>query len=98
MKRKSTSEKRKNELTDLNIGRRMIINNGKYEEYIDNLNGKDIALKAIEYAKDKNPYMRAFIRQAYIAAYQQAIKDIYGALWHHNTEEPVNERRNERNS
>ena len=45
----------------------MIINNGKYEEYIDNLNGKDIALKAIEYAKDKNPYMTAFIRQAYTA-------------------------------
>ena len=64
-------------------------------EYIDNLNGKDIALKAIEYAKDKNPYMTAFIRQAYIAAYRQAIKDIYGALWHHHTEEPVNERRNE---
>ena len=64
-------------------------------EYIDNLNGKDIALKAIEYAKDKNPYMKAFIRQAYIAAYQQAIEDIYGALWHHHTEEPVNERRNE---
>lgn len=64
-------------------------------EYIDNLNGKDIALKAIKYVKDKNPYMAAFIRQAYIAAYRQAIKDIYGALWHHHTEEPVNERRNE---
>ena len=62
---------------------------------IDNLNGKDIALKAIKYVKDKNPYMTAFIRQAYIAAYRQAIKDIYGALWHHHTEEPVNERRNE---
>lgn len=62
-------------------------------EYIDNLNGKDISLKAIEYAKDKNPYMKAFIRQAYIAAYRQAIEDIYGALWHHHTEEPVNERR-----
>ena len=40
-------------------------------EYIDNLNGKDIA------------------------AYRQAIEDIYEALWHHHTEEPVNERRNE---
>ena len=67
MKRKSTSEKRKNELTDLN--------------------GKDISLKAIEYAKDKNPYMKAFIRQA--------IEDIYGALWHHHTEKPINDRRNE---
>ena len=34
MKRKSTSEKRKNELTDLNIGRRMIINNVKYEPFV----------------------------------------------------------------
>ena len=55
----------------------------------------DTSLKAIEYAKDKNPNMKAFIRQAYIAAYQQAIEDIYWALWHHHTEEPVNERRNE---
>ena len=33
-------------------------------KYIENLRGKDIALKAIEYAKDKNPNMKAFIRQA----------------------------------
>ena len=64
-------------------------------EYIDNLNGKDFSLKAIEYAKDKNPGMKAFIRQAYIAAYRQAIEDIYGALWHHHTEKPINDRRNE---
>ena len=31
MKRKSISKKRKNELTDLNIGHQMTINNGKYE-------------------------------------------------------------------
>lgn len=51
-------------------------------EYIDNLNGKNIALKANEYAKDKDPY-------------RQEIEDLYAALWHHHTEEPVNERRNE---
>ena len=50
-------------------------------EYIDNLNGKNIALKANEYAKDKDPY-------------RQEIEDLYVALWHDHTEEPVNERRN----
>ena len=38
-------------------------------EYIDNLNGKNIALKANEYAKDKDPY-------------RQEIEDLYAALWH----------------